>query len=650
MADRETNDTVTQGIVLYTDGSARPNPGFTGYGVHGYKYRNEPSKRGLGLQKVEATASGYSMGITQSDKKLPSVTVLEYYDMLGSDRNSNTNNGAEIDALIQALKTLDLSDTQHLTVYTDSDYLRRGLIEWVPIWSSKHWRRADGTTINNCDKWMTLSYLVDNIKAKGVDFQIYWVKGHNGDIGNSIADKLAVIGTMHSCNGLYKNYCTISEPTGYWKNTAVKDPLIGFKRLYFNSSADYNKPGHYYLVEPGGDEKQIGGRLPEASYCVLRLKNPDSVIETIRDYQHIVSNDINSIMIMRLDKVYSRDTYKYLAEHGQYALVQNTKGTIGLNFVDNEPVTLERNPAGLSLRAIEIYGFLDEILNKYTNGTLGDQKYLGFKLHDITHLFFDQKPLKTTLPKWFPKKIIAGGQTGADRAGLDWAIQSNIPHGGWCPKGRIAEDGTLSDIYKLKETASKNYMVRTEKNIKDSDATLIINTGILTSGTLRTFNYCSENNKPVLVVNIDEPSSRITEWLQQGRYKTLNIAGPRESKCPGIYEHTLRMLSEIIPSISSSTQTLLKPEHVVGTTDIRTHALIQIPDRNDKPIELTIPIMLGLDLPSRNQLKRLEEMNPRIELLTWIETDQCVRYSCIITTDNGVGIWSNFFADRIYIP
>jgi hypothetical protein len=80
------------------------------------------------------------------------------------------------------------------------------------------------------------------------------------------------------------------------------------------------------------------------------------------------------------------------------------------------------------------------------------------------------------------KKIITGGQTGADRAALDVAILLNIPHGGWVPKGRLAEDGPIHTKYQLKEMPTDSHEERTEQNVIDSDGTLIISHGELTGG------------------------------------------------------------------------------------------------------------------------------------------------------------------------
>lgn len=136
-------------------------------------------------------------------------------------------------------------------------------------------------------------------------------------------------------------------------------------------------------------------------------------------------------------------------------------------------------------------------------------------------------------------RIVSGGQTGVDRAALDFAIQHAIPHGGWCPRGRRAEDGPIPARYALRETASKDYAVRTRRNIAEADATLVLNCGELAGGTLYTVRCAERLGKPCLVVRLDgrageEEVARVRDWLSRASVATLNIAGPRESKVPGI--------------------------------------------------------------------------------------------------------------------
>jgi len=148
---------------------------------------------------------------------------------------------------------------------------------------------------------------------------------------------------------------------------------------------------------------------------------------------------------------------------------------------------------------------------------------------------------------WLPKKVISGGQTGADRAALDWALKNGIEHGGWCPKGRLAVDGPIASKYKLRETESAGYRQRTKLNVVGSDATLVLNTGELDGGTLQTVRFAQTLAKPSLVMQLDQISQEmaatmVTSWLRDRQVSSVNIAGPREEKRPGIYRMVLELL------------------------------------------------------------------------------------------------------------
>ena len=127
-------------------------------------------------------------------------------------------------------------------------------------------------------------------------------------------------------------------------------------------------------------------------------------------------------------------------------------------------------------------------------------------------------------------KIISGGQTGVDRAALDAAILLNIPTGGFCPRGRRAEDGRISDKYDLYETTNSNYSERTKQNIQHSQGTLILYWDSITNGSFTTLEYCIILNKPHFKVNMNKSPiykiKKIECWIQNNQIKTLNIAGP----------------------------------------------------------------------------------------------------------------------------
>lgn len=146
--------------------------------------------------------------------------------------------------------------------------------------------------------------------------------------------------------------------------------------------------------------------------------------------------------------------------------------------------------------------------------------------------------------------IVSGGQAGADRAALDWALEHNYQHGGWCPKGRKAEDGVIDRRYGLRETDSDGYRQRTKLNVRDSDGTLIVNIGELGGGSLATLNFCHSMDKPVLVAPLDDGVTpvvvrQVIGWVREEPIATLNVAGPRESKRPGIYRLTRKLLDAV---------------------------------------------------------------------------------------------------------
>jgi predicted Rossmann-fold nucleotide-binding protein len=148
---------------------------------------------------------------------------------------------------------------------------------------------------------------------------------------------------------------------------------------------------------------------------------------------------------------------------------------------------------------------------------------------------------------WRPRKIISGGQTGVDRAALDAAIALGIPHGGWCPRGRLAEDGPIPDRYELRETESSDYPARTERNVLDSDATLILCPGQPAGGTELTVRLARRHRRPCLVVDLDRPldAAKVRRWLRRHKVAILNVAGPRESQSPGVAQRAIEFLHAV---------------------------------------------------------------------------------------------------------
>lgn len=147
------------------------------------------------------------------------------------------------------------------------------------------------------------------------------------------------------------------------------------------------------------------------------------------------------------------------------------------------------------------------------------------------------------------RRIISGGQTGADRGGLDAAISLGLDHGGTCPAGRRSEDGPIPDRYVQVEHWSSGYPPRTKQNVLDADATLILTMGRhVTGGTRLTAKLAQESGRPWLAVNLESPQAvdNLLTWLRELDPVVLNVAGSRESKYPGIQRTVAAFLRTVI--------------------------------------------------------------------------------------------------------
>lgn len=154
--------------------------------------------------------------------------------------------------------------------------------------------------------------------------------------------------------------------------------------------------------------------------------------------------------------------------------------------------------------------------------------------------------------------IISGGQTGVDRSALDVAIEHNICHGGWCPRGRLAEDGPIAPCYQLRETPSSKYAQRTEWNVRDSDATVVFTVEArIVGGTLLTLEIARRLNKPLLCLHrgnaasptVASAASKLIRFLCDNRVQRLNVAGPRGSQQPEAAEYGRSVLKRVFNSL-----------------------------------------------------------------------------------------------------
>ena len=155
--------------------------------------------------------------------------------------------------------------------------------------------------------------------------------------------------------------------------------------------------------------------------------------------------------------------------------------------------------------------------------------------------------MNTTISLERSLKIVSGGQTGVDHAALDWAIANSVPHGGWCPKGRKAEDGIIASCYNLTETPSSEYSERTQWNVRDSDGTVVFSISeAIFAGTLLTVESAKKYEKPYIhickkLVDVDTVN-RFQLFLLDFGIVNLNVAGHRASDEPEVYQFVREIL------------------------------------------------------------------------------------------------------------
>jgi hypothetical protein len=151
-------------------------------------------------------------------------------------------------------------------------------------------------------------------------------------------------------------------------------------------------------------------------------------------------------------------------------------------------------------------------------------------------------------------KIISGGQTGVDRAALDFALSHGINCGGWCPAGRLDEFGKIPDHYPVQELQSGDFTERTLQNVKDSDGTVVISPGELRAGTEQTVRFSIELKRPYQLIEASKLSAEdaaelIVEFVSENKIGILNVAGPRQSEWPQGYDYAFRALSAFLMAL-----------------------------------------------------------------------------------------------------
>lgn len=211
------------------------------------------------------------------------------------------------------------------------------------------------------------------------------------------------------------------------------------------------------------------------------------------------------------------------------------------------------------------------------------------------------------------KKIISGGQTGADRAALDTAIKFNIPHGGWLPRGRKTEAGPLPERYRLLEMPNGEYKDRTRQNVMDAQGTAIISRGRLTGGSLLTRSFARECGRPCIHIDLSmneafEACLVLQSFILENRIEILNLAGPRASNDPGIYFDVKTILESVLYLFFLDNEPNMDlPQRITGV------------DFPRKVQDAAAILVQDLSLKARTHIARMEDARLLDLYFIWLE-------------------------------
>lgn len=378
--------------VFYTDGGCRPSRGIGGWGIHGYIFTEEKPKQGTGLKDWKVTPTGYVV----DDKKTQDVSVARYLDGTGSLIPESTNNQAELTAVCQATAYALKHGLSETLILTDSKYVEKGLTEWLDGWVRRNWIKPDGNPVANRELWEELLDNRKKIDEAGHKLTITHVKGHNGDWGNEIADHNATLGVIAGQKGEAIYHMDEKESKGYWNRKISLNRMFSNTYWYFNTNtggAPKTKDGRhiYHLGEHGSDDDFLGKRMSDASFSVIYTKNPEPVLEYVREYQDKIDvENFNSVVIGHLPNIFKPIIYQQIEDNGPLFLKQRTQ-KLDIYSPDEETrLTRELRPPKLAFNVLDVMNVLEVLLDQ----SMTDPDKYCLAVTDITELLYESSVKK----------------------------------------------------------------------------------------------------------------------------------------------------------------------------------------------------------------------------------------------------------------
>lgn len=398
--------------VFYTDGGCRPNNGYGGSGYHGYLFTPEVPKKGNKLQGWSVTPRGYMRhnevpddddlkaieketgNAIKTPEKISNVTVHEYWDYSQGLEFPSTNNVAEVQAFCHLLKKLLETEVKKVTVFIDSKYVVDGTNEWLPKWMTRDFADRNEQPITNRNYWISISESLKVLREKGCVISVEWIKGHEGHLGNELADYQATLGVISSRKSLFDEQFNKSPSEGYWAPKVEIHPFVTLPRWYFTTSTNnlQDDKGRYcyHFGSHGKDDNFIGKPIAGAAFGIVKLYEKIPHLEAVRTFHNkIVEDGLVRVAVARTD--YTSNPYNYnllMKYHDRYITQEGVKPDSYMYLPLAKKavqVSRELSPPKLSFHLVEIMQNLEQKLNYYEQG----KELENLKFTDITTQLFE---------------------------------------------------------------------------------------------------------------------------------------------------------------------------------------------------------------------------------------------------------------------
>lgn len=390
-------------LVLYTDGSFYPIPGsptdgFYGSGVHGYIYNTstigQKPKSGNTPSEHTITTKGYVKNdkYKQNDTR-KTVSPSHYIEASYSYQNKGNNVISELKAVISVLidlkeKILPTIPLNEILIIADSKYVLYclNLIE-----DDKFKYKLEDDQQKNIELIRELNDLVTWYKENGINIRYSKIEAHSGNIGNNLADRLALYGRNRSISRESGSVFHLRDANSYWNTQQERHPFLRYKQMFITNSIEAPSDRNIYSIMEYSSSTEPGRKTHDACFGLVVLKEDQSFIEdTIKFYQNLVFKmgtmlgNMSPVHTLDLNNLFSRNNIYYYKLFGSNALnfIPRNKQ---LQTFDGRPLIYNINPAGLALQALERMQSLYKILDDYEC----DKKPNNIEYFDITNNIYN---------------------------------------------------------------------------------------------------------------------------------------------------------------------------------------------------------------------------------------------------------------------